>query len=381
MLSLEGCRQRQQQFLKTIAEANFDGALITHPRDVYYFTGIWVENKIFDFPSLLVLEPGGKSLLATWKPKEEPEGVVDDRVYYPAGMFSTMNPDNCRRLAAIVQDKAAAYQGKLKRVGFQAELGAKHVLDAFLGAAGVTQSAPIDDLLIDQQLRKDPDEIECIRRAEAAALAGYAKAVEIIEPGINELDVLSECAKAALRTTGRPHYFGGDFRSGERGGPARDRKIEKGEIYIIDAQADVDGYWADLSRGWVVGGEPTDLQQSVYDHVASVLKAAPDLVRPGLDCREFFRELDARLRQHPHLADIGLTHHGGHGIGLRAHEGPDIGPERPGVFEVGNVFTVEPGAYTPELNAGIRLENNFLLTESGVEVLSQFPLEITQARH
>lgn len=381
MLTLEGCRQRQERFLKTVADAQFDAVLITHPRDIYYFTGLWVEFKIFDFPSVLVLTPGGKSLLATWQQKQEPEAVVDDRIYYPPGMFSTMNPDNCRRLATLLQDKAAAYQAKLSRVGFQAELATKHVVDAFLQSAGVANAATIDDYLIDQQLRKDPDEIECIRRAQAANLAGYAKAVEIITPGINELEVLGECSKAAIRTSGKPHYYGGDFRSGERGGPARDREIQTGELYIIDAQADVDGYWSDLSRAWVVGGEPTDLQQSVYDHIAAILKSVPDMVRPGLDCREFFRELDAKLREHPHLAQVGLTHHGGHGIGLRAHEGPDIGPERLGTFEVGNVFTVEPGAYTSELKAGIRLENNFLLTETGVENLSEFPLEITQDKH
>lgn len=380
MLTLEGCRQRQQRFLNALAEAKLDGMLITHPRDIYYFTGMWVEFKIFDFPSLLVLGAGQKSLLATWQQKGEFDAVVDDRAYYPPGMFSTMNPDNCRRLAKLVRDKAAQYQGKFGRIGYQAEGGLKHIVDVFLETTGATAVAA-DDLLIDQQLRKDPDEIECIRKSEAADLAGYAKAVEIIQPGMNELDVLAECTKAAIRKSGKPHYFGGDFRSGERGGPARDRQIQKGELYIIDAQADVDGYWSDLSRAWVVGGEPTDLQQSVYDHIASIVKAIPDMVKPGLDCREFFRHLDAKLREHPHLADVGLTHHGGHGIGLRAHEGPDIGPERPGTFEVGNVFTVEPGAYTPELQAGIRLENNFLLTENGVEVLSDFPFEITQAKH
>jgi Xaa-Pro aminopeptidase len=71
-----------------------------------------------------------------------------------------------------------------------------------------------------------------------------------------------------------------------------------------------------------------------------------------------------------------LIHHGGHGVGLRVHEGPDLNRDRGGTFEVGNVFTCEPGAYSPELRGGVRVENLFHLTQSGVEVLSQFPLAL-----
>jgi Xaa-Pro aminopeptidase len=68
----------------------------------------------------------------------------------------------------------------------------------------------------------------------------------------------------------------------------------------------------------------------------------------------------------------------GHGIGLFPHEGPHLNPrpEWDDVFEEGDVFTVEPGLYTPEMRAGIRLENDYLVTATGVELLSDFPLEL-----
>jgi Xaa-Pro aminopeptidase len=77
------------------------------------------------------------------------------------------------------------------------------------------------------------------------------------------------------------------------------------------------------------------------------------------------------------LRDTGLTHHGGHGIGLRAHEAPDINPDRGGILEAGNVVCVEPGGYTADLNAGVRLENTYLITESGCENLSEYPLDVS----
>jgi Xaa-Pro dipeptidase len=55
---------------------------------------------------------------------------------------------------------------------------------------------------------------------------------------------------------------------------------------------------------------------------------------------------------------------------------PDLNRDREGIFEVGNVFSCEPGAYNDELNCGLRLENTFHITESGVENLSEYPIEI-----
>src|SRR5262249_51761440 len=150
----------------------------------------------------------------------------------------------------------------------------------------------IDEILADLQCRKDADEIACIRRATAAVLAGYERAAEVIRPGLTEVEVFTECQQAAQRRTGAVHYFAGDFRAGEFGGPARSRAIEAGELYIIDAQADVDGYWCDLSRTWAVGGAPTDLQQSVYDHLTAVLRGVPEMVRPGTSCTAFWHALD-----------------------------------------------------------------------------------------
>ena len=70
-----------------------------------------------------------------------------------------------------------------------------------------------------------------------------------------------------------------------------------------------------------------------------------------------------------------FNHHLGHGIGLAPHEGPHLNPNWDDVFEVGDVFTAEPGLYDPtRLKAGMRLENDYLVTEQGVELLTPFNL-------
>ena len=100
----------------------------------------------------------------------------------------------------------------------------------------------------------------------------------------------------------------------------------------------------------------------------------------GRSCTEFWHELDRRIREHPHLAQSGLVHHGGHGVGTRVHEAPDLNRDRDDRFEVGNVFSCEPGGYSDELRQGIRVENTFLITENGVENLSEYPLNLVLRR-
>lgn len=91
---------------------------------------------------------------------------------------------------------------------------------------------------------------------------------------------------------------------------------------------------------------------------------------------EVWKWVDARLREHPVLRERGLVHHAGHGVGLRAHEGPDLNRDRGAELIPGDVVSVEPGAYGEDLRPGFRLENMFLITETGCELLSDYPLSL-----
>ncbi|HVJ80602.1 MAG TPA: aminopeptidase P family N-terminal domain-containing protein, partial [Planctomycetia bacterium] len=232
MLTPDGCRARQERFRTALGKQNLAGALVTDARDIYYLTGLWVENRIFGYPSLLFLGTDKPSWLGTWR--TDGCAVVDQRETYDHSTFRTVHPDNHRRLAPLAAACGRRVAG-VAGLGYQAEGAPKFVLDAFLGGAGVAHAAPIDELMHVLQRRKDADEMACIRRAVRALQAGFARAREVIAPGALETDVLAECQAAAQRDAGRPHRFGGDFRSGSDGGQARRRPIESGEVYIVDA--------------------------------------------------------------------------------------------------------------------------------------------------
>ena len=197
----------------------------------------------------------------------------------------------------------------------------------------------------------------------------------MIAPGITELQVLQAGHTAATLQAGEIVFHSGDYRSGEHGGFARDRAVIAGELYIIDAWSTYRGYWSDLCPTFVVS-EPTPLQREVFDHLAVILADVPGRLQPGERGTQLWRWIDRRMREHPHLHNVGLIHHAGHGVGMRGHEAPDLNRDREGILEVGDVVSVEPGVYTPELNAGIRLENTYLITETGTECLSTYPVTL-----
>jgi Xaa-Pro aminopeptidase len=165
---------------------------------------------------------------------------------------------------------------------------------------------------------------------------------------------------------------GNDYRCAARGGPPRNRRARAGELYILDLGPAFRGYFADNARTIAVT-EPSQRQQHAWEYVVRVLDHVRQTVRPGKSARELFDEAQAILDECPEGV---FDHHLGHGIGLFPHEAPHLNPRWNDTFEEGDVFTAEPGLYSPELNAGIRIENNYRVTKDDVEVLSDFALHL-----
>ena len=96
---------------------------------------------------------------------------------------------------------------------------------------------------------------------------------------------------------------------------------------------------------------------------------------PGIAARDVYRTIKEFLDSHE-LTEGSFFHHAGHGIGHHGHEAPRLIPGCGDIFEVGDVFTLEPGIYTKALHGGIRLENNYVVREHGPQNLFDFPLEL-----
>jgi Xaa-Pro aminopeptidase len=99
------------------------------------------------------------------------------------------------------------------------------------------------------------------------------------------------------------------------------------------------------------------------------------MIRPGVRARDVYGAVKEFLDSHE-FTEKSFWHHAGHGIGHYGHECPRIIPGSDDVFEVGDVITLEPGIYTKSIGGGIRIEDNYLVTESGLENLFEYPKEL-----
>ena len=105
----------------------------------------------------------------------------------------------------------------------------------------------------------------------------------------------------------------------------------------------------------------------------SALRIVEQRAKPGARCREIYDEVVAHLADHPGAK---FPHHLGHGVGLQPHEFPHLNPKWDDVLMEGEVFTAEPGLYAPHLRAGLRIENEYVVTKTGVRNLLDWPMTL-----
>ncbi|MBI2190836.1 MAG: aminopeptidase P family protein [Planctomycetes bacterium] len=374
MLTPSGCLNRQRRLRKVLDRERLDAAVLTDYREIYAFTGCLLPER---FPACWFIETEGRSWLLAHAVEGQP--CADEAMTYEWHQLYTTHPDLLHQLQAAIARKLCGCK-PVRRIAWHSE-SLPHTLKAAVDRVlHPREWVAIDAALIDLHKRKDPDEVEILREAIRADLAAYTAVQKLIEPGINELEVLAAGQRAAMLAAGERVFHDGDYRSGLPGGFARDRGVERGEMYIIDAWTIYRGYWSDLCRAFVVGDTPTDLQSSLFEHLSGIQRKVPAMLKPGAKGTDLWRALDALIREHPALANSGLSHHAGHGVGLRPHEAPDINRDREGILEPGDVVSVEPGGYTSAARCGVRIENTYLITDSACVNLSDYPIEILPRR-
>jgi len=365
-LSAEHCRARQSRVAEILQSRDVDRAIFVSPENIQYLTRFRPHRLM---QAAVCLDADGKCTLAA--PNAVPdEAVADEVVTFEAQWCATLRQEQASAamaaLAATVQDPTA------KRIGIEFTAAHHHVGQSL--AAEGTERIDLDAEIWRMRRRKDPDELAMIGRAIDCTAAMYRRAREVIQPGVTELEVFSELHAAAVEIAGEPlTALGNDYQCNSPGGPPRSRHVNDGELYILDLGPAIRGYYADNCRTIAVSGQPTDSQQQAWEAIVAVLDMVERTVRPGVSCRAIYEQAKQMLDEYETHA---FPHHLGHGFGLYPHEAPHLNPYWDDHFEAGDVFTAEPGLYTDELRAGIRLEQNYRVTEDGVERLTNIPLEL-----
>jgi Xaa-Pro aminopeptidase len=267
----------------------------------------------------------------------------------------------------------------VRRAGFEAGHLTVAMLHRWQDAADQVEWKPTEDAIERLRIIKDDDELEILRRG-GLALSGVAQALRsFLAAGQSE----RETARAIDRALERAGFDRPAFETIVASGPnsahphARptNRRLQAGDLVVLDFGGVLDGYCVDLTRMAAIG-QIGSAVSALYAAVSDAQQAALRAVRAGV----LGSDVDRAARQVLEARGLGaaFAHGTGHGLGLEVHEAPRLARTDAGVtdrLEAGMVCTVEPGAYVDGLG-GARLEDDVLVTVGGSEALTTAPRDL-----
>ena len=369
-----------------MAERGLDAIVARAPDNIVYLTNFWgmkgYDAVVFPRegdPTLICLEASADDAARTaW---------TDD-----VRLFAGYHPSDPRPPVARVLEQALEAAAGYGTVGLELSLGTQASdrmvgepttftrawFDAFPGAVDATP------LLADARAVKTAQEVERMRLANEIAAAAMEHVRAVIRPGMTEAQIAAEWL-GFVHGEGTGWHGKVDLALGFSlvwSGPGiktftatTNRPVVEGEPTLFEIWVCADGYWCDHTKNVVVG-ELTPAYRDLEERLLAVYDDAVAFCRPGAS----LAELDRRVREG--IAALGFpgqpTHPICHGVGARAHEPPYAHQAGGGECRPGMVLAIEPGCYW-EGGGGLRVEDNFLVTDVAPEKLSPFPDGIVQA--
>ncbi len=236
--------------------------------------------------------------------------------------------------------------------------------------------ADVAALLAELRVVKDSVELARLRRAIDITAEAQREAMKAARPGMHEyeLEAVIEYTFHDLgaERVGYPSIVGSGPNSVILHHDKNRRRMEEGDLVVVDVGAEYGYYTADVTRTFPVSGEFTERQRAIYELVLGAQKAAIDSIRPGVKVAQLEQIVRRYMREHSNglcgdaTCDRYFVHGLGHYIGMNVHDVGGYG--RP--LEPGMVLTIEPGIYLADESLGVRIEDDVLVTDDGHEVLS-----------
>ena len=389
-------QERLSRIQRTLREENLDAFVLFHPEEILMATGMLPGSSHV----VAIVDADGKVAVLT--PWWRESFVADESWADKVDCF-----DWCRPLSRVDPDKAvidwlrrSQSQNNIERIGADLQLnhyGPNKTPSEYFSYQRIKAVLPsifrvsldASDRINQLKAIKTSQEIDRLRISHEVIKAGVKVFYQEARPGIREIDLATEVNCAVLKMVGyndstyvfceQPQITSGPERTmiayTLSNYPTR-RRLQEGDLVLLELGAPVDGYWADITRATVIG-VPNDIQKGLHRAVLEAQSAAITAYVPGRStgkelCEAAWRSLrDAGFKR-------GITHFLGHGLGFSYHEDrPTLGPEEHNVISPGHVTSIEPGLYWREggtLVGGVRVEENVVwgVSPGKVEILSDF---------
>ena len=380
------------------------GYLYRHDSYFYYLTG-FVEPE-----SVLVLVGGNerKAILFCREKNLERE-IWDGYRYGPDAAKDIFRFDEAfpieklgEELPKLMADRIAVHTPVGMGASWDAQIAA--AINAVRNMARTGVSAPnsvidVRAVIDDMRLIKDAHEIALMRRAAEISSMAHARAMLTARPGQYEYHVEAELTHEFIRHGARTPAYNHIVASGANACVLHyndsNRKMQDGDLLLIDAGCEYEGYASDITRTFPVNGKFTGPQRDVYQVVLNAQLACMEVLKPGNPFNQYHEVAVRMLSQG--MLDLGLLkgsldevieekaymqfymHRAGHWIGMDVHDAGDY--RKKGVWQTllpGMMITNEPGLYirpdaaVPEhfWNIGVRIEDDVLITAAGNENLT-----------
>jgi len=369
-----------------MAEHELDALVVRAPDNVLYLTSFW---GMKGYDACVLPREGDPVLICLEASEEDAARTAWTR---DVRLFKGYDPIDPRPPAARVLELAREAASEFDRIGLELSLGTQaadrmvgepttFTRDWFTAFGEVADATP---LLATARALKTQQEIERIRLANDIAAAAMEHCKRIIEPGMTEAQIAAEW-EGFVHGEGTGWEGKVDLALGFSlvwSGPGirtftatTSRPVVEGEPTLFEIWVCADGYWCDHTKN-LVPGELTPQYRELEAGLMTVYEDAISFAQPGAS----LAELDRRIRAG--IDAMGFpgqpSHPICHGVGARAHEPPYAHQAGGGEVAAGMVLAIEPGCYI-EGGGGLRVEDNFLVTDVGAEKLSSFPDGIVRA--
>lgn len=236
----------------------------------------------------------------------------------------------------------------------------------------------IASIIDEMRVIKSAEERDILRRNGIISAEAVKKAILATKPGVFEYQIEAAAMHVILEGGAKgaayPPIVGSGPNSCIWHYDENARKVQDGDLVLMDFGADLDYLCMDITRTWPASGRFTDEQREAYEVVLAVQKACIEAYRPGVTSEDVRKHVTDVMNQKG-IDSMGLRGGVGHYVGMCVH---DVGPR--GVpLEEGMVFAIEPALYYPEKGFGIRIEDTVLITKDGCEILTKdVPKEVEE---
>ena len=360
---------RLNNLTASMRTSKLDAVILNPGPTLTYLTG--VHFHLMERPVVLFVAPGQDPVLVL------PELELPKMELFPYKVQAVAYGENPSEWENAFRKAAQALGLDGKRIGVEPRQ--LRLLEFSHVKAGAPESEFPDasNVLSMLRLKKDKAEVDSMRRAVKIAQDALEATIPLIKIGMTERELSSELVMQLLKNGSdsefpfAPIVSAGPNSANPHASPT-ERKLQAGDLLVVDWGAAYEGYISDLTRTFSVG-EVEDEYQRIHKIVQESNAAGRAAGKPGVPCAD----VDKAAREVIEKAGYGkfFTHRTGHGIGMEGHEDPYMRGDNMQLLEPGMAYTVEPGIYLTGRN-GVRIEDNIVITETGADCLSDMPREI-----